>query len=247
MSEKQIYIPKELTTGYGFVAPLGTALPQDPTADLPAAFTSYGRIGEDGVTRSFESDTEETKDMFGNTLTTELTSDSETFQFKMVDANDASLATFYGPNAVVKQSDGGYVLKSNSSWSVPRIYAFRFILEATDTTTTYGLIVIPNGKISERGEQTIKGSAIMDHDVTINALPDNDGNRAYLYISAPQPNVAPTVTYTEVTPIGSESPYAEGWYERVGGSGTDIDPYVYSLSADTEVDDGNTYYERTIG
>lgn len=202
MATKQIYIPKELASGYGFTAPLGTTpLPDDPTQELPSAFASFGRIGTDGITRGFDSESEDIQDMFGNTVATATTTDSETFQFKMIDVNETSLGAFYGSNAVTALDGGGYRIVSNGSWAVARTYAFRVILEATDTATTYGLIVIPNGKISTRGEQTIKGAALVEHDVTVTALPDDSGNRAYLYISAPQPVTppeppTPTETYT---------------------------------------------------
>jgi hypothetical protein len=52
-----------------------------------------------------------------------------------------------------------------------------------------------------------------------------------------------TPTYTAVTPEGTENPHNEGWYERSGSEGS----YVYTLSADTTVDDQKTYYSRTKG
>lgn len=45
-------------------------------------------------------------------------------------------------------------------------------------------------------------------------------------------------TYTEVTPVGTENPSAEGWYVK-GGS-------VYYLTGDTVIIDGTEYYERTV-
>lgn len=208
MATKQIYIPKELASGYGFTAPLGTTLPSDPTQELPSAFASFGRIGTDGITRGFDSESEDIQDMFGNTVATATTTDSETFQYKMIDVNEASLGAFYGSGAVTALDGGGYRILSNGSWAVARTYAFRVILEATDTAVTYGLIVIPNGKVSTRGEQTIKGAALVEHDVTITALPDDSGNRAYLYISAPVPVTPPEPTEYVVT------------YDINGGTGT---------------------------
>lgn len=49
------------------------------------------------------------------------------------------------------------------------------------------------------------------------------------------------VTYVEVTPVGTENPSEEGWYERTGTEGS----YVYTLTTDTEVVSGKTYYERS--
>lgn len=43
-----------------------------------------------------------------------------------------------------------------------------------------------------------------------------------------------TTTYAEVTPVGTENPVTEGWYEKSGD--------VYVLSADTTVDVSKTYY-----
>lgn len=52
----------------------------------------------------------------------------------------------------------------------------------------------------------------------------------------------PTVTYREVTPEAGDSPVNKGWYERSGEEGA----YVYTLSSDTAVVSGKTYYERVL-
>lgn len=52
-----------------------------------------------------------------------------------------------------------------------------------------------------------------------------------------------TPTYTEVTPVGTENPRTEGWYEKieVGSQGA----YVYQLTTDTTVNNEKTYYNKT--
>jgi len=47
--------------------------------------------------------------------------------------------------------------------------------------------------------------------------------------------------YVAAEPVGTENPKALGWYER-SGEGTELDPYVYTLTTDTEVDQSKTYY-----
>lgn len=49
--------------------------------------------------------------------------------------------------------------------------------------------------------------------------------------------VADLSTYATATPVGSENPTTEGWYELVNNK--------YVLSADTEVASGKTYYIKT--
>lgn len=48
------------------------------------------------------------------------------------------------------------------------------------------------------------------------------------------------VTYDEVTPVGTENPSTEGWYERSGSAGA----YVYTLTTDVTVSSGKTYYAK---
>lgn len=50
--------------------------------------------------------------------------------------------------------------------------------------------------------------------------------------------VADLTTYSAVTPVGSEDPSTEGWYELVNGK--------YVLSADTVVDSEKTYYSAVV-
>ena len=50
-----------------------------------------------------------------------------------------------------------------------------------------------------------------------------------------------TDSYSAVSPVGTENPRTEGWYER---SGTSPD-YVYTLTTDTSVDNQKTYYAKT--
>lgn len=59
-----------------------------------------------------------------------------------------------------------------------------------------------------------------------------------LYI---RPGGGSTYTYTPVTPVGTENPSEEGWYERTGTEGS----YVYTITTDTTVDTEKTYYERS--
>lgn len=68
---------------------------------------------------------------------------------------------------------------------------------------------------------------------------EGDGAYANWYGDAPYASESyePTYKYTPVAPTGSESPADEGWYELSSGS--------YTLSTDTTVDSGKTYYIRT--
>lgn len=57
-------------------------------------------------------------------------------------------------------------------------------------------------------------------------------------LSGVQPT--PTETYVEVTPVGTENPSEEGWYEYDSVNDT------YVATEDTEVVSGKTYYEKVV-
>lgn len=57
----------------------------------------------------------------------------------------------------------------------------------------------------------------------------------------------PTYTYTPVSePAAGTNPMGSGWYERVGGTGTSEDPYVYVKTADTSLANAKTYYTLVV-
>lgn len=52
---------------------------------------------------------------------------------------------------------------------------------------------------------------------------------------------AGTVSYAAASPVGTENPSTEGWYERSGSA----EPYTYTLTTDATVDSGKTYYVKS--
>ena len=87
-------------------------------------------------------------------------------------------------------------------------------------TTPVGVTVIPDCKATSHIE-------IDSTKVTADQL---NAIEAILYGSEG------SVSYSAVTPVGTENPATEGWYEKNGD--------VYVLSEDTTVDSEKTYYEK---
>ena len=77
------------------------------------------------------------------------------------------------------------------------------------------------------------------YNVTVGGGTTSDFVEGPGHILADGENVAAVevITYNEVTPVGTENPSAEGWFELVDGA--------YVLSADTTVDNSKTYYTES--
>ena len=95
----------------------------------------------------------------------------------------------------------------------------------------------PMGSVYPTNDAYAIGITYEDVDVTTGNMPGSVVTKGEVY----EDRLAVTgVDYDAVTPVGTENPSEEGWYERSGGSA----PYTYTKSTDTEVDDQKTYYEQ---
>lgn len=161
-------------------APAGTTVPTDATTKLDAAFQSLGYIGEDGITVAEETDSEDIKDMDGNTVLKVMTSRDETVQFVAIETNQATLAARYGDENVQLSDSGELKVIHNGKEKPTKPWVLETLMNGNRVRRT----VIPNGKLTEVGEQTLKGDEVIGYDMTIAALPDEAGNTAYTYIAA---------------------------------------------------------------
>ena len=116
-----------------------------------------------------------------------------------------------------------------------REFAQNSALVVSDNTGKY----VPAGTAYPTNDGNAIGLAYEDVDVTVGNMPGSviTGN-AVVY----EDKLAITgESYDAVTPIGTENPSEDGWYERSGSAGS----YVYTLTTDTTVTEGKTYYAKS--
>lgn len=162
-------------TGAVYMAPSATAVPTSTVAALNAAFTDVGYIGEDGVTTSVGTDTNDIKAwQNGDIVRRVQTSHEFTIQFTMIETNGKSLELYYG----------NYTAGGGGSGSVQitgaQPYRGAFVCHVADGSDVIR-IVIPDGQITERGDVTYVNEDAISYDVTITAYPDASGIKGYLY------------------------------------------------------------------
>lgn len=157
-------------TGRVLLAPEGTDLPTDGASSLNGDWTNVGYLSEDGVVETPEADTEEIQAwQNGDIVRTVQTSHTITYQFTMIETNEASLKAYYGHYA------GGDVQVTGQQ--LPRQ---SMIIETVDD----GRIrrrVIPVAQVTERGEVQLSNSEAAGYDVTLTCYPDDSGVKVYIY------------------------------------------------------------------
>lgn len=115
----------------------------------------------------------------------------------------------------------------------------RTIPQSMAKTTETGAKYVPMGTVYPSNDGNAEGIVYEDVDVTTGDMPGSVVLRGEVY----EDKLAVTDTsYDAVTPAGAENPSAEGWYERSGSAGA----YIYTLTTDTTVGSGKTYYEKTV-
>jgi hypothetical protein len=110
-------------------------------------------------------------------------------------------------------------------------------MKQTDATTlSDGTKIVKMGTAYPANDGTAEGIVYEDIDVTSGNMPGSVVTKGIVY----EDRLAITsVDYQTVTPETGDNPKEKGWYERSGSAGS----YVYTLTDDTTVQDGTTYYK----
>lgn len=104
------------------------------------------------------------------------------------------------------------------------------------TTLSDGTKIVKMGTVYPANDGTAEGIVYEDIDVTSGNMPGSVVTKGIVY----EDRLAVTsVDYQAVTPETGDNPKEKGWYERSGSAGS----YVYTLTDDTTVQDGTTYYK----
>lgn len=112
----------------------------------------------------------------------------------------------------------------------------RQIAQSGATTTDNGTKYVKMGTTYPSNDGNAIGIVYEDVDVTVGDMPGSVVTKGIVY----EDRLAVTsVNYESVTPETGDNPKEKGWYERSGSAGS----YVYTLTDDTTVQDGTTYYK----
>lgn len=182
---KKVTFGKPKVGGAIFAAPVGTALPKNATDELDVAFKNLGYVSEDGLTNENSMETDKIKAWGGDVVLSVLTGKEDNFSFKLIEALNVEVLKFiYGEDNVEGNVATGVTLRANSKPLENTSLVIEMILQ-----NTIKRIVIPNGTISELGEIAYVDEDAVGYEVTLSALPDENGDTHIEYFKSITENV----------------------------------------------------------
>ena len=169
-----IKVAKPKVGGGLFRAPLGTKLPTSYDEPLDPAFVSMGLVGEEGVTRSEEAESDD-KIAWGGDAVADLPGNhSLSLSATLLEGRNATtLKAIRGDaNVIVDEMTGAIEVLTNSKRAPRAVYV-------VDTDSVRD--VIPNAQISASGDVQYVHNEVIQYETTFKAYPDADGNKARQY------------------------------------------------------------------
>lgn len=186
-----VSVGKPKIGGAIFRAPLGTALPTTADATLNSAFEEMGYVSEDGVTNSNSPESDTVKAWGGDVVLTLMEGREDTFQFTLIEAKNIEvLKAVFGNDNVSGSLSAGIVIQNTNDDLEDCSWVIDMILR----DNTVKRVVIPDGKVSEVGDITYSDSDAIGYEITLSAMPDEDGVLHYEYIKTTSATTGTTGT-----------------------------------------------------
>ena len=174
--------PDQLVTGAINSAPAGTALPTDETTALNAAFKDSGYISDSGLKIGTNQSNTEITDWSGNVVRDILQSYGNSLTWEHLEWNEESLKNFLGDNNVTAVKTTGSPTKITAKFNGDEMPTKEWVFNIKDGIRKLR-VVVPNGKVSERGEISFTKGDAVKLPITLKTYPDASGNHIYVYSS----------------------------------------------------------------
>lgn len=178
---KNVTAAKPKVGGAIYTAPIGTTVPTDATTALDVAFKQLGYVSEDGLTNELSMESEKIKAWGGDIVLVAQTEKSDSFTYMLIESlNVEVLKVVFGSDNVTGTLETGITVKANSQQLPDQIIVVDTVLKGN----VLKRIVIPIASVSELGEIVYKDDEILGYEITMQGLPDKDGNTHYEYIKS---------------------------------------------------------------
>lgn len=180
MASNKVNLGIGLATGMFYTAPVGTAIPSDPSADIPEAWTLAGAITADGITWATGKDSEPLRNWAKETERLIASDEGGTVTAPLMYTDETTLKTIFGADNVTVTSATSSTGKIVSVTVAPGVsaspMAFLFLAKDGDDII---MLATSKGIVREVGDITLSPTEAITWEATIEAsswtFAKNDG------------------------------------------------------------------------
>ena len=170
-------------------APLGTKLPTDAVSVLDSTYVNLGYISDSGLTNANSKSYEQTRAWGGDIVDQHVTENNDTFQASFIESNNVEvLKMVFGDNNVTGDLKTGITIVSNAQDAEAYVY----VVDMIEKGNVLHRVVLPNAKLTERGDTVYSDGDVTAYDCTLSAMSDELGNTHYEYKKKKE--AAPVIT-----------------------------------------------------
>jgi hypothetical protein len=148
------------------------ALPTTATDNVRVGATGYLLYAATGTTLPTNATSAITAWQNADVVRTIQTGHTVTFAFEMLETNSDALELAFGNFTSSSVEIDGTVMPNKA-----------FVIHVEDAGNDIR-IVVPNGQVSENGDIIFANADAVKWPVTVNAFPDGNGNKAYIYFAS---------------------------------------------------------------
>lgn len=182
-STKNVASAKPPVGGAIYWAVSGTALPTDESTVLAAAYKGLGYVADDGLVPTRDTNVEKPKAWGGDTIAQLLTDESSSFAFTLVEVFQQAVNEFvYGTSnvtftpLVAGTSNSKIAVLDKGGKPNQCVFVFDMLSGAKKMR-----IILPQADPVVTGERPYVDSDVSGYEVSVEALKDSSGVRAYRY------------------------------------------------------------------
>lgn len=166
-------------SGVFFAAPAGTSAPTDASTTLAAAYLNGGYVSDAGIVQTIDRSTSVLRDMGGDGVFVLDESHEVSYKLTPLEINPVTFAQIFGEDNVTSSGSDVTAVIINGNPLEEQVYVFDMRLTNGDLMR----VVVPRGIVTGTGDMTFKKGAPITSELTIAALPDAAGNKAYYYFA----------------------------------------------------------------
>lgn len=182
---KNISVAKPKATGGVARGPAGTDLPTDATAALATDLAGLGYVGKGGLKLKQDRKVEKFTAWGGKIVHVAQTEFGETWTLSLIESRkDKVLEAIFGEDRVtVTEGVDGALPSIHVEHSEDEQDPCVWVFDMKTGKTAGRRVVLPMGKLTEVGDVTYSDDELIAYEVTIDALPGDDGVCAHEYIN----------------------------------------------------------------